>query len=435
MQIYRRSYVDGTGKTRKARYWTCAFTIAGRKVRMSTGLTDRNAAQTRAGQLFREAQLRAAGIQTYPQSRARPLLALAEEFCAELVRRRRATSHVNATRKRILELLSGTPTLTQLSAERVRTRLLALSESRRWSPSTQNRYRGALSAFLNWLVREGRWHENPMRQVPAVPVHEPTRRRRAATEEEMRRLLLVAPPYRSIAYLLAASVGLRRSELAALLWSDIDLRSRTVLVRAGSAKNRKEVALPLHAGCIEALRRWRGMVEGDRVFPRGIPGVRTFYRDLATAGIEPVADGGVLDFHALRATFATSLARKGVPLATAQKLLRHSSVDLTARHYTRMELSDLEGAVEKLGYPSPLGGESDGREKLCPELCPKPAETRGKDEEKTEKSDPDGGSVRKGENPSGPRSFGDPKGFKDGAPRRTRTFDPLIKSQLLYQLS
>jgi integrase len=59
-------------------------------------------------------------------------------------------------------------------------------------------------------------------------------------------------------------------------------------------------------------------------------------------------DGRFLDFHALRVTYGTALARAGVRLQVAQRLMRHSTPVLTANVYTRLELHDLRGAVERL---------------------------------------------------------------------------------------
>lgn len=425
MLIYRRTYARG-GREREARFWSCAFSIGGKRFRQSTGLTDRHAATVRAGQMYREAQERAAGIRTHARTRALPPLALAEEFALELARRRRAPAHVQATRLRLRALLEGATTLSQVTAESVRSRLLVLGERGDWTPSTQNRYRAALSSFFAWLAKEGRWGENPVRQVSPAAVHEPSIRRRAATDEEMRRLLLAAPPYRSIVYNLAASAGLRRSELAALLWSDVDLEGGTVLVRAGSAKNRKEVALPLHRGCRQALLQWRSLVAGPKLFPRGVPSVRTLRQDLAAASVEYATDAGILDFHALRSTFATSLARAGVPLAMAQRLCRHSTPVLTARFYTRLELSDLEGAVAKLGYPAPLSRAGG----VWPEVCQTGEESKGKERTYGDARPAAESAHGKEQTPAEGPVSGVPRGSMHGAPRRTRTFDPLIKSQL-----
>ncbi len=75
--------------------------------------------------------------------------------------------------------------------------------------------------------------------------------------------------------------------------------------------------------------------------------------DLKAAGIEWKNDEGQrIDFHALRTTFVTQLARAGVTLATAQRLARHSTPALTAKNYTRLELNDLAGSVAMLTAPS-----------------------------------------------------------------------------------
>ncbi|MHC4163103.1 MAG: tyrosine-type recombinase/integrase [Planctomycetota bacterium] len=63
------------------------------------------------------------------------------------------------------------------------------------------------------------------------------------------------------------------------------------------------------------------------------------------------AAGRVVDFHALRVTYATSLGRQGVPLQKAQKLMRHSDPKLTSNAYTRFELHDLHDAVARIGRP------------------------------------------------------------------------------------
>lgn len=70
--------------------------------------------------------------------------------------------------------------------------------------------------------------------------------------------------------------------------------------------------------------------------------------DLKAAGIASETDSGRVDFHSLRVSFASNLGRSGVPIQTARQLMRHSSVELTARVYTKLELHDLEGAVQRL---------------------------------------------------------------------------------------
>ena len=71
--------------------------------------------------------------------------------------------------------------------------------------------------------------------------------------------------------------------------------------------------------------------------------------DLAEAAVPYVdANGLFADFHALRHTYITNLARNGVPLVTAQRLARHSTPMLTAQRYTHIDLQDQKVAVDRL---------------------------------------------------------------------------------------
>ena len=58
--------------------------------------------------------------------------------------------------------------------------------------------------------------------------------------------------------------------------------------------------------------------------------------------------GAVLDFHALRVSFITNLARAGVSLQQAQKLARHSDPRLTANVYSKLGDDDQERALAML---------------------------------------------------------------------------------------
>ena len=71
--------------------------------------------------------------------------------------------------------------------------------------------------------------------------------------------------------------------------------------------------------------------------------------DLKAAGIPYCdRDGRVVDFHALRHTFVTNLARSGVHPTVAQRLARHSDVNLTLSRYTHTTLEAQGEAVRAL---------------------------------------------------------------------------------------
>jgi integrase len=59
------------------------------------------------------------------------------------------------------------------------------------------------------------------------------------------------------------------------------------------------------------------------------------------------AQGEVVDLHALRHTAATRYATSGVPITFVQKLLGHSTIELTARYYTHLDVEDVRRALER----------------------------------------------------------------------------------------
>jgi hypothetical protein len=113
-----------------------------------------------------------------------------------------------------------------------------------------------------------------------------------------------------------------------------------------------------HKGIDDAIVAGEPVLRGLRapnalVFRKGMPRMNTLRKDLAAAGIPFKTDDGVVDFHALRVTYCTLLARAGVGLAQAQRLMRHSDPKLTANIYTRLELSDGQTAVDKINVTVP----------------------------------------------------------------------------------
>jgi integrase len=74
-------------------------------------------------------------------------------------------------------------------------------------------------------------------------------------------------------------------------------------------------------------------------------------RDLARAGIDYVDDHGrYADFHALRHTFISSLAKAGVHPLKAKELARHSTITLTMDVYSHVETDELRDALGSVPF-------------------------------------------------------------------------------------
>ncbi len=301
--------------------------------------------------------------------------------------------------------------LDQLSASRVAD-WLAEQRRGEMGTQTSNYYSGVAKQFGAWLVRERRLPENPFVSLQRLNARADVRReRRAFSEDELARLVTAAnngPEFRGLTgadrallYLLAANTGLRAGELASLTVGSFDLTAKVpnVTIEAAYSKHRRRDVLPLRGDIVDMLRpvlsrlhdenrhilrlassgTRRGDERGSEATQAGAhlwPGTwversaKMLRGDLAAARqqwIDEAANdsdlaerkrssflayadesGRVIDFHALRHTFITNLARGGVHPKTAQSLARHSTITLTMDRYTHSVVSDLATALDSL---------------------------------------------------------------------------------------
>jgi integrase len=141
--------------------------------------------------------------------------------------------------------------------------------------------------------------------------------------------------------LLAMNTGLRKGELLALDWSDINLQARMLTVRPENAKSGKQRHVPLNIEAMTVLRKWASQA-GDSGSVFGIASVKTSWDTLlTTAQIENFR------FHDLRHHFASRLVMAGVDLNTVRELLGHADLTMTLR-YAHLAPEHLAAAVEKL---------------------------------------------------------------------------------------
>jgi integrase len=143
----------------------------------------------------------------------------------------------------------------------------------------------------------------------------------------------------------AAYAGLRRGELVALRWRDVDFVGRKIIVRRAlsgdtelrSTKSRRARQVPLPDQAAAALERLscRGEFTGpdDCVFASRLgrrldPSAlrRRFERARDAAGLEP------LRFHDLRHTYGSLLVAGGIDLPSVKAAMGHSHLSTTERY-------------------------------------------------------------------------------------------------------
>jgi integrase len=140
--------------------------------------------------------------------------------------------------------------------------------------------------------------------------------------------------------LTALNTGLRRGELTALTWDDIDVTGKVLHVRPEHAKSGEGRYIPLNSEVLDVLKRWRKQHAGPRVFP--IADAKT-----AWAGLLTQAKIQNFRFHDLRHDFASRLVMAGVSLYVVKQLLGHASLK-TTEAYAHLAPSAMTAAVETL---------------------------------------------------------------------------------------
>jgi len=151
--------------------------------------------------------------------------------------------------------------------------------------------------------------------------------------------------------LLALNTGLRRGELFALRWSDVDLEHAMLTVRSAASKSGDSRRIPLNTEAASVLKGWKKQAENPDaealVFP-GEGGKRLDNINKSWRTAVKLARVSGFRFHDLRHTFASKLVQKGVDLNTVRALLGHADLTMTLR-YSHLAPDNLAAAVAKIG--------------------------------------------------------------------------------------
>ena len=238
------------------------------------------------------------------------------------------------------------------------------------APGTRSKIRNVMSLLFN----HGRRHEicdhNPIQWV-----RQSAKRRTAPdilTSSEVQSLLANLRGRERTLVLLAVTTGLRRSELFALKWKDVDFHAKQIHVTRSIVQNvvglckteSSQKPVPAHNDLVEALREWHGQTPYQSseswVFASPVNQGRWPYlaQQIMRRHILPVARKlGItkrIGWHTFRHTYSTLLRSTGAELKIMQELLRHSTIRVTLDTYTQAvtaEKRSAQAAVVALLFP------------------------------------------------------------------------------------
>ena len=194
-----------------------------------------------------------------------------------------------------------------------------------WAPEYMKRIRASFRVFYAWAHASGLRDDNPALALASIAIPKGAHTRQPAPEPVVRRAHLIAPTLRvRLIITLAATLGLRRSEIAALRLSNRD--GDQIIVSGKGARTR---VLALDAYTRHLLEeREREIAWAEFYFPGRVAG----HAHPATIAkwARPYLDGNGL--HSLRHRAATQGYRSTHDVRAVQTFLGHSSLETTQRY-------------------------------------------------------------------------------------------------------
>jgi integrase len=323
----------------------------GRRIRKVVAADKSVAQKYLADALSAVERIRAGVLRADPREAKRPITKQFEAYAEELARKGRDNMYAYTIGRRLslaAEAL-GWQRLLDCTPDSILRYLSSLAK-RGLTPKTVNGHLADLSAFFAWCVRSTRLEANPCQAVPKTADKRP-KTRRALSVAECRALIAAAPPDRAVVYEFLVLTGLRRAEAAQICWMDmhLDCVNPRMELPAAITKSGEPESVPLIPSLAETLVRRRGKADASELVFDAIPSMELFRGDLAAAKIKEVDERGRrVVLHSLRHSLATMLAASSVPMAVAQRIMRHRDIRLTAQTYTDEALLPLAAAMASL---------------------------------------------------------------------------------------
>ena len=191
-------------------------------------------------------------------------------------------------------------------------------------PSTTNRELAAISALYRFFIREGLLKNNPARYQSRrkVGFHLPN----TIPSEDLQAAYKNSFGVVHVWIGLLSTTGIRISELLGLNWEDIDFNTCALEIKGKGNKERLVYTTPEYLDLMRQAYE-RNPTEG-RIF-------RYSERDaryMLWEALKPYSRAKQLSPHAIRHSFATSLAKQGVNVATIATILGHKSIETTQKY-------------------------------------------------------------------------------------------------------
>jgi site-specific recombinase XerD len=228
------------------------------------------------------------------------------------------------------------------------------------APRSANQVRSTLRQFFGWATDiEHLCFRNPAAGLRNART--PRRQPRRVPAAHVTAVLEHADLQGRAMVLLAAHLGLRRSEIAGLRVEDFDQRERTLHIRAENAKGEKDRTIAIEGEALHAVRQWLGWRERRQPRSHGpiTSGPMWPSRQSATG----LSHGSIYRImteasrraghhyapHRYRHTAATAMLLDGAPVEVVRRTLGHEDL-ATLSVYTAADVEECRPWVGRRTY-------------------------------------------------------------------------------------
>jgi len=340
-------------------WWASYVDASGKRVRRSTGTTDRKEADA----LEAKWKLEAYRENQWEEQPGRTFEELMLVYMQATATEKRSHDRDRSSAKQLRKQFHGRDMKTLSPAD-----IRAYIANRREAgirAGTINREIGLLSAALNWARKELNWNlPNP---VQGRRLRAPEGRIRWISRSEAEALLDAARANRRAGHLvdfirMALHTGMRRGEILGLEWRRVDLDRDLIYLEGCHQKNGKIGSVPLNQEARAALQsrasfRAKHCPDSPWVFAhRSGERIQSVKNAFASA----CRKVEITDFriHDLRHSCAAWLVQAGVSIRAVAELLRHSDIRVTMR-YAHLAPENVRAAVSVLEAVESRSGHVD----------------------------------------------------------------------------
>ena len=210
-----------------------------------------------------------------------------------------------------------------------------------------------LNQIFNSAVQNGIIQKSPMIEIKKCGSE--TKEKEALPREAQNQLIESVKDKRAELFInIALYTGLRRGEILALEWKDIDLKNRILSVNKAVyfESNKAKIKEPKTKASYRQIPFPINLLKLLCKSPKNNQYVVSDVKGglMSKIALKRMLEVSKVDInpHKLRHTYCTNLYTAGIDLKTAQYLMGHSSIAVTAKIYTHLDNTHLKSAQEKL---------------------------------------------------------------------------------------